>query len=322
MDALKSSLPGFDVVSYSWDFGDGSKASGPSVTHSYKNNGEYMVNLGLILKSASTGNLSKTGISKKILVSADPKERASYLTGRASSGSTITDIRNFKNAEIKTLYSAETISEQDAVFTTELFSSKNKVDLTSSTFRKIPAKYKIKEVLIPESNTYSYIVDQQLTLMATYPSYRELIALGFKDVKTRLHILTNPAEKELNNIMRTYGDFAESYFDRLGRLTSGAYIVLDQIVNLMDNYPSITIEVAVYTDNIGSEQNNQTLSQGQSELLIKYIISRGINSKRLHARGYGESKPIATNFIEKNRKLNRRITFVINSQQDITENSQ
>jgi outer membrane protein OmpA-like peptidoglycan-associated protein len=89
--------------------------------------------------------------------------------------------------------------------------------------------------------------------------------------------------------------------------------MLDKIVQLMDKYPSVKLEVAVYSDNIGSEESNQKSSQSQSQLFVNYLINRGINAKRLIAKGFGESKPIASNFLEKNRKLNRRINFIINN---------
>jgi outer membrane protein OmpA-like peptidoglycan-associated protein len=87
--------------------------------------------------------------------------------------------------------------------------------------------------------------------------------------------------------------------------------MLDQIVKLLNKYPSLKLEVAVHTDNTGTIENNLTLSQLHSRLLVNYLINRGINSKRLVATGFGGSKPIAPNLLEKERRLNRRIDFII-----------
>jgi len=311
-DGLKSYLPGFDILSYSWDFGDGNRLSGESVKHSYKKKGEYNVNLELKLKD-STGNIHKTGVLKKILVVTDHQERASYLAKKNSVKTAIPDIRYFENAKLRIEYSAETEIQKDAVFTIELMSSKNKVGLKSSNFRNIPQKYKIKEIINPADSIYNYTVDQQISLMATYPAYRELLALGFRDARIRLLVLSDPFEKELHNLNKIYGPFAESYFDSSDELTSNAYIMLDKIVKLMEKYPAVKLEVAVYSDNIGTEESNQKLSQRQSQILVNYLINRGINPTRLISTGFGESKPIASNFLEKNRKLNRRINFIINN---------
>jgi outer membrane protein OmpA-like peptidoglycan-associated protein len=79
----------------------------------------------------------------------------------------------------------------------------------------------------------------------------------------------------------------------------------------MNKYPSLKLEVAVHTDNTGSAETSLELSQLHSRLLVSYLINRGINQKRLVAIGFGGSKPIASNLVEKDRKLNRRIDFII-----------
>jgi len=90
--------------------------------------------------------------------------------------------------------------------------------------------------------------------------------------------------------------------------------MLDQIVKLMKKYPLVMLEVAVHSDNTGSAENNLSLSQRRSKLLVNYLISRGISNKRLIATGFGGTKPVAPNFLEKDRKLNRRIDFIIINQ--------
>jgi outer membrane protein OmpA-like peptidoglycan-associated protein len=87
--------------------------------------------------------------------------------------------------------------------------------------------------------------------------------------------------------------------------------MLDQIVKLLKKYTSLGLEVAVHSDNSGSAEASLTLSQQRSQLLVNYLISRGINQSRLLATGFGGSKPIAPNYLEKDRKLNRRIDFII-----------
>jgi len=129
-DGLKSNLPGFDIISYSWDFGDGNRSSGERVKHSFQKSGEYNVNLELILKD-TTGKIHKTGVSKKITVLTDQQERASYLAEKVSVKTVIPDIRNYVNAELQVQYSAETEFQQDAAFTIEFFPSST---LTSSIF--------------------------------------------------------------------------------------------------------------------------------------------------------------------------------------------
>lgn len=71
------------------------------------------------------------------------------------------------------------------------------------------------------------------------------------------------------------------------------------------------LEVAVHTYNTGSPESNLLLTQRPSNDLVGYLIKTGVKSKSLVATGFGESKPIAPNYLEIDRKLNRRIDFIM-----------
>jgi outer membrane protein OmpA-like peptidoglycan-associated protein len=197
------------------------------------------------------------------------------------------------------------------VYNVELISSRSKLGTNNMIFRNVPKKYTLAEKFIPEDSTYSYIVDQQMNLMSTYPAYKELYELGFKNVKIRTYVLKEPSEKELHNLIKINGAYADSYFDSSDKLTSNAYVMLDQIIKLMNKYPTIRLEVAVHSDNSGSSETSMTLSQMRAQLLVNYMVNRGINSRRLVPTGFGGSKPIAPNILEKDRRLNRRIDYII-----------
>jgi outer membrane protein OmpA-like peptidoglycan-associated protein len=124
-------------------------------------------------------------------------------------------------------------------------------------------------------------------------------------------ILNDPAARELNNIKKIFGTFTDSYFDSYDRLTSNAYLLLDQIVKIMNKYPALKIEIAVHLDDTGSHEEKLTLSQKYAQTLVTYIIDKGIDKSRLIPKGYGGSKPIASNVLKEDRNLNRRIDFII-----------
>jgi flagellar motor protein MotB len=310
-DGLKSYLPGYEILNYSWDFGEEARMEGASTSHTFKVKGEYNVNLGLTLKSKTTGIIDKTGVTKKITIVNDNQERTAYLAKKALIISTLPDIRKFNNASIKTEYSAEEDFPKDALFSIILLSSKARIGLNSSTFRNLPDKYSLKEVFDKESGIYSYIADEQMTLMATYPSLRELYGLGFKNVQIKLSVIKDHVERELLILKKNYGILTDNYFDSNGQLKSSAYLMLDQIVMLMNQNPNLRFEVGVHTDNLGYAASNLTISQTRAQLLVNYLINRGISSKRLVARGYGGVKPVTSNILEKDRRLNRRVDFRI-----------
>lgn len=79
---------------------------------------------------------------------------------------------------------------------------------------------------------------------------------------------------------------------------------------LLDNQDMI-IEISGHTDNVGSEQNNLSLSQDRAQSVVNWLIENGIAKNRLSAKGYGKSKPVASNDNEEGRQLNRRVEFEI-----------
>jgi hypothetical protein len=310
-DGLKSFLPGYTILSYSWDFGNGSRIQGESVKYTFKQSGEYNVNLGLKLQSVSTGVIHNTGVTKKITVLNTNQERTAYLAKKASVKITLSDIRKFDNANIITEYSAEEDFKKDALFSIVLLSSKSRISLNSIAFRNLPDKYVLKEVYEPKSGLYSYVADEQMNLMSTYLAFRELAGQGFKDVQIKLSVIKDPIERELLILEKNYGILMDNYFDSYGQLKSSAYLMLDQIVILMNRNPDIKLEIGVHTDNLGMPANNLTISQTRARVMVNYLINRGINGNRLIAKGYGGVKPVASNIYERDRRLNRRVDFRI-----------
>jgi flagellar motor protein MotB len=90
-------------------------------------------------------------------------------------------------------------------------------------------------------------------------------------------------------------------------------IELNKVVQLMKTNPSLTIQINGYTDSVGSKQHNLELSKNRAQAVVDYLISKGIDKKRLQAKGYGASHPIASNETEEGRALNRRTEMVVTS---------
>lgn len=86
---------------------------------------------------------------------------------------------------------------------------------------------------------------------------------------------------------------------------------LDRLIKLLNDNPTIRIELSSHTDSKGSDAYNMKLSQQRSQSVVDYLIGKGISSSRLEAKGYGESVPIATNDTDEGRQQNRRTEFKI-----------
>ena len=94
-------------------------------------------------------------------------------------------------------------------------------------------------------------------------------------------------------------------------LQKESFVALDVFVKLMKDIPSLEIEVAGHTDNIGSSKANQELSVQRAKAVLDYIVSKGVDNNRMTFKGYGSSDPIESNNTIEGRKKNRRIEFEI-----------
>jgi outer membrane protein OmpA-like peptidoglycan-associated protein len=106
----------------------------------------------------------------------------------------------------------------------------------------------------------------------------------------------------LNNI---FYDFDKS------TLRNESMSELDRLSSLLKENASMRIELSSHTDSKGTDEYNVKLSQMRAQSVVDYLKSKGINADRLVAKGYGESKPVATNETDEGRQLNRRTEFSI-----------
>ncbi|MFI5135733.1 MAG: OmpA family protein, partial [Chitinophagales bacterium] len=88
-------------------------------------------------------------------------------------------------------------------------------------------------------------------------------------------------------------------------------VELNKLVDLLNQNPSLKILIGGHTDNQGSDQHNQTLSENRAKAVYDYLISNGITASRLSYKGFGETKPIATNDTDEGRAQNRRTEFTV-----------
>lgn len=86
-------------------------------------------------------------------------------------------------------------------------------------------------------------------------------------------------------LKRIFYDFDQHY------IREGASSELDRIVVLMQKYPSMIIELGSHTDARGSDRYNKKLAQRRADAAVKYIASKGVDTRRLIAKGYGEELP-------------------------------
>jgi outer membrane protein OmpA-like peptidoglycan-associated protein len=106
----------------------------------------------------------------------------------------------------------------------------------------------------------------------------------------------------LNNLFFAFGK---------AELQSESESELQRLYALLAQNPELVIAIGGHTDGAGSDAFNQTLSERRAQAVRDYLVGKGISEKRLTAKGYGKTKPVADNATEEGRLQNRRVEFTI-----------
>jgi outer membrane protein OmpA-like peptidoglycan-associated protein len=88
--------------------------------------------------------------------------------------------------------------------------------------------------------------------------------------------------------------------------------LLSEIADVLLRNPQVEhVEIQGHTDNTGTPELNQDLSQRRAEAVRDWLVNAGVEPQRLTARGYGDTRPLMPNLTDRNRARNRRVQFII-----------
>jgi len=157
-------------------------------------------------------------------------------------------------------------------------------------------------IVLPADQSYSFLAEKE----GFYSISENIDAFGvdqYTEIEKDLYL--GPIQKgstiRLNNVF-----FETARYN----LMSESYHELNRLITLMNQYPSMKIELAGHTDNEGQEAYNKELSEMRAKEVYNYLLPY-FSTDRLSYHGYGESKPIAGNDAEAGRRQNRRVEFTI-----------
>ena len=94
-------------------------------------------------------------------------------------------------------------------------------------------------------------------------------------------------------------------------ITAASYPILDKVVKVMQENEAYLLRISGHTDDQGDDDANLILSHKRASATKNYLIAKGIETERLDAFGYGETKPVADNTTAEGRAQNRRVEFEI-----------
>ena len=90
-------------------------------------------------------------------------------------------------------------------------------------------------------------------------------------------------------------------------LNADFFRVLDGVDLVVQKYDKTLIVIEGHTDNVGSDENNQALSERRASAVGQYLMGKGVNGQRVLTAGHGEARPIGSNDAESGRTQNRRV---------------
>jgi OOP family OmpA-OmpF porin len=151
----------------------------------------------------------------------------------------------------------------------------------------------------------------------------EIYILGFKDSTKNENILTippttgnayykNPFVVDIQHLPAKSFILEDCNFETgKADLKEDSYKVIDELVAYLNRKDDERIELGGHTDNVGNAKSNQILSEARANTVRTYLLSKGIDPNRVTAKGYGLTKPIASNKTAAGRAQNRRTEVTI-----------
>jgi outer membrane protein OmpA-like peptidoglycan-associated protein len=97
-------------------------------------------------------------------------------------------------------------------------------------------------------------------------------------------------------------------------LKSGAREKLSKVAGILLSYPGLSIEVDGHTDNVGTDEFNQNLSDQRAESVRAYLVEQGVLTGSVTAKGFGKTQPVGTNDTAEGRQINRRVELVVSGE--------
>lgn len=177
------------------------------------------------------------------------------------------------------------------------------VELTDLSTKQVISKVKTDSLgnyllTLPTGRDYAFTVNQKGYL---FNSDQYFLKNGITDSAAIKNIELQSIEQDARIVLKNI--FFETNRFELNPISQTE---LDKLVILLNENPTLRIEISGHTDNIGKAETNLLLSDNRARSVVEYLVTKKIDPKRLSHKGYGLTKPIADNSTEEGRAQNRR----------------
>jgi len=161
-------------------------------------------------------------------------------------------------------------------------------------------------ITLPVGKDYAFNVNRR-----GYLFYSDQFLLGTRtpDSTYEKNIPLQPIETNASIVLNNIFFDVNKY-----ELKPASKTELDKLVELLQENPTLKIEISGHTDNAGTPADNLSLSNNRAKAVVQYLSEKNISTGRMTAKGYGETRPIADNHTEEGRARNRRTEMRVLSQ--------
>jgi outer membrane protein OmpA-like peptidoglycan-associated protein len=134
-------------------------------------------------------------------------------------------------------------------------------------------------------------------------------------MRTRLSVQLNSILQTRDSARGLIVSMSDVLFDT-GKysLKPGAREKLAKVAGILLAYPGLNIEVGGYTDNVGGDSMNQTLSENRAGSVRDYLVQEGVSTGSVSSRGFGNTLPVASNENSAGRQQNRRVELLVSGE--------
>ncbi|MFK7785936.1 MAG: OmpA family protein [Crocinitomicaceae bacterium] len=316
LDPSKSFLPGVEIKSYYWMLSDGTLFTTKNPTHSFTDEGNYQVKLGVV--GTRDGLEFKDCSYKYMVVSNDVTgyETTASNTAEIASTQDIKPMGSFED-DGKMVESTPPLADSDSsmvVHSIEFARSETQLSDTSDILSPIEDHYIVNTLFDPTDSTYVYSVGQWLDLGEAHETWVEVVQLGYDDATIYSSKRETLKDLPLNKYFVIENvEFESSQW----RVTKETKDKLEILVLLLKEFEGVKLLINAHTDATGPAGDNLVLSEKRAKSIADYLAENGIDASRIEHEGFGEERPKYTNKTKEGRAKNRRVEFKLISSRDV-----
>jgi len=212
--------------------------------------------------------------------------------------------KNPKARELKELFSDCSLMTVGAV--TQLVHAEYTRELHELTLKRVAALEEIKAIheKINEVER-SKATDMANKLKSDIKAMQDEADKKFKELQSSLIQVTNDARGTIISMSDILFETGKA------NLTADLKTSLAKIAGILLVFKNSQVIVEGHTDNVGSEEYNQSLSELRAENVMNFLVEQGVTASRLTSIGYGLSRPIADNETKEGKAKNRRVDLIV-----------